>query len=199
MLCEKSNFALEPEALKRYGDTYYDGYWQHEDYFKHIRQELLELFKFPAFTDERNLTIAQEIKATASCSIHIRRGDYLTDPLRKGTTGLEYVEAAIAKMKASAKPERWFVFSDDMAWTQAHLSEWLTDEQTCYVDWNQAEHSIDDMHLMSLCQHQIIANSSFSWWGAWLCTRENQTVIAPSKWMNMKDVCSPVPKRWKKI
>lgn len=199
MLCEKSNFALEPEALKRYGDTYYDGYWQHEDYFKHIRQELLELFKFPAFTDERNLAIAQEIKATASCSIHIRRGDYLTDPLRKGTTGLEYVEAAIAKMKASAKPERWFVFSDDMAWTQAHLSEWLTDEQTCYVDWNQAEHSIADMHLMSLCQHQIIANSSFSWWGAWLCTRENQTVIAPSKWMNMKDVCSPVPKRWKKI
>ena len=199
MLCEKPNFALEPEALKRYGDTYYDGYWQHEEYFEHIRQELLELFKFPTFTDERNLAIAQEIKATASCSIHIRRGDYLTDPLRKGTTGLEYVEAAIAKMTASAKPERWYVFSDDIIWTQAHLSEWLTDERTCYVDWNQAEHSIDDMHLMSLCQHQIIANSSFSWWGAWLCTRENQTVIAPGKWMNMKDVCSPVPKRWKKI
>ena len=199
MLCEKPDFTFEPTALTHEGDLYYDGYWQHEEYFLHIRQELLELFRFPAFTDERSLQVAQEMTATNCCSIHIRRGDYLTDPLRKGTTGLDYPRKAIERMKKMVNPERWFIFSDDMDWTCAQLASYLPSEISTYIDWNQGERSIDDMHLMSLCQHQIIANSSFSWWGAWLCTRENQTVMAPSTWMNRKDVCSPVPQNWIKI
>ncbi|MBE6270882.1 MAG: alpha-1,2-fucosyltransferase [Prevotella ruminicola] len=198
MLKEKANFTFEPSALSRPACTYYDGYWQHEEYFKHIRQELFATFTFPTFDDERNQTTAQLATSTNSCSIHIRRGDYLTDPLRKGTTNGNYVIAAIQKMKQEVKPEKWLVFSDDIAWCQQHLVSTLNATNTIFVDWNTGANSIHDMHLMGLCRHHIIANSSFSWWGAWLSQQEG-TTIAPANWMNLKDVCSPVPDNWIKI
>ena len=199
MLKEKPDFTFEPSALSRQGDTYYDGYWQHEEYFREIREQLLTLFRFPELTDAQNTECAQRLREARSCSIHIRRGDYLTDPLRKGTTGTAYTERAIQLMQEQVHPDCWCVFSDDIAWTKAQLAKWLPEEQTVFVDWNQTEKSVNDMHLMSLCQHNIIANSSFSWWGAWLSTRNGKTIIAPQKWMNMKDVCSPVPQGWLKI
>ena len=121
MLCEQSNFALEPDALTRECDTYYDGYWQHEDYFKAIREELLKLYRFPDFEDERNRKLAQQLSETNSCSLHIRRGDYLTDPLRKGTTGTEYVVRAINRMQEMVKPDGWCLFSDDANWTREQI------------------------------------------------------------------------------
>lgn len=199
MLCEQANFALEPDALTRKGDTYYDGYWQHENYFKAIRKELLALYRFPAFEDERNQKLAQRLSTTHSCCLHIRRGDYLTDPLRKGTTGTDYVTRAINRMQAEVKPELWCLFSDDMKWTQEHILPLLPKSDICMVDWNLADRSVNDMHLMSLCQHQIIANSSFSWWGAWLSERQEKCVIAPAFWMTGKNVCSPVAEGWIKI
>lgn len=198
MLKEKPNFTLEPLALTRPNSTYYDGYWQHEQYFKHIREEILSTYTFPAFDNERNQTTAQLAASTNSCSIHIRRGDYLTDPLRKGTTNGNYVIAAIEKMQQEVKPEKWLVFSDDIAWCQQHLASILDTTNTIYVDWNTGDKSIHDMHLMANCRHHIIANSSFSWWGAWLSKQEGVT-IAPINWMNLKDVCSPVPDNWIKI
>lgn len=198
MLKEKANFTFESSALSRPDNTYYDGYWQHEAYFNHIREEILSIYAFPAFDDERNQTTAQLATSTNSCSIHIRRGDYLTDPLRKGTTNSHYVIAAIKKMQQKVKPEKWLVFSDDIAWCQQHLASTLDATNTIFVDWNTGANSIHDMHLMGLCRHHIIANSSFSWWGAWLSQQEG-TTIAPANWMNLKDVCSPVPDNWIKI
>ena len=199
MLCEQSNFALEPEALTRAGDTYYDGYWQHETYFKSIKDELQKLYRFPAFEDKRNLKLAQQLCESNSCSLHIRRGDYLTDPLRKGTTGTDYVMRAINKMQTEVKPERWCIFSDDAGWTKENVIPLLPEGKVCLVDWNKADRSVNDMHLMSLCQHHIIANSSFSWWGAWLSERQEKCVIAPAFWMTGKNVCSPVAEGWIKI
>jgi len=198
MLKEKPNFTLEPLALTRPNRTYYDGYWQHEDYFKHIREEILTTFAFPAFNDERNIATAQLAASTNSCSIHIRRGDYLTDPLRKGTTNGNYVIAAIKKMQQEIMPEKWLIFSDDIAWCQKHLASTLDATNTIYVDWNTGANSIHDMHLMAHCRHHIIANSSFSWWGAWLSQQEGVT-IAPANWMSLNNVCSPVPDNWIKI
>ena len=198
MLKEEPNFTLEPLALTRPNRTYYDGYWQHEDYFKHIREEILTIFAFPAFNDERNIATSELAASTNSCSIHIRRGDYLTDPLRKGTTNGNYVIAAIEKMQQEVKPEKWLVFSDDITWCQQHLASILDTTNTIYVDWNTGDKSIHDMHLMANCRHHIIANSSFSWWGAWLSKQEGVT-IAPINWLNLKDVCSPVPDNWIKI
>ncbi len=199
MLCEKANFALEPEALTRTGSTYYDGYWQHEEYFGHIRQAICQMFRFPALQDPDNRQAADRILAHNTCAIHIRRGDYLTDPLRKGTIGTDYTARAIRRMQETANPDRWCVFSDDMPWTSDYLRQLLPESQTIFADWNQGEKSINDMHLMTLCRHHIIANSSFSWWGAWLCTHDGQTVIAPRRWMNCRDVCSPVPDRWQQL
>ena len=198
MLKEKANFTFEPSALSLPDSTYYDGYWQHEEYFKHIREEILSTYAFPAFDNERNQTTAQLAASTNSCSIHIRRGDYLTDPLRKGTTNGNYVIAAIKKMQQEVKPEKWLVFSDDIAWCQQHLASTLDAKNTSYIDWNTGANSIHDMHLMALCRHHIIANSSFSWWGAWLSQQDGVT-IAPANWMNLENVCSPVPDNWIKI
>jgi hypothetical protein len=198
MLKEEPNFTLEPSALSLPDSTYYDGYWQHEEYFKHIREELLSIYAFPAFDNERNQTTAQLASSTNSCSIHIRRGDYLTDPLRKGTTNGNYVIAAIKEMQQEVKPEKWLVFSDDIAWCQQHLASTLDAKNTSYINWNTGANSIHDMHLMALCRHHIIANSSFSWWGAWLSQQDGVT-IAPANWMNLENVCSPVPDNWIKI
>lgn len=199
MLKEKANFDYEPDALTRQGSTYYDGYWQHEEYFRDIRKELLKIYAFPAFEDEQNMVAAQQAASANSCSIHIRRGDYLTDPLRKGTTGNEYVLMAIKRMLETAQPDTWLVFSDDIAWCREQLSTALSQDKTIYVDWNSGDRSINDMHLMTLCRHHIIANSSFSWWGAWLSKQQDGTTIAPETWMNMKNVCSPVPHKWIRI
>ena len=199
MLCEQPNFALEPEALTREDDTYYDGYWQHEDYFKAIRGELLKIYRFPAFEDERNRKLAQRLSETNSCSLHIRRGDYLTDPLRKGTTGTDYVVRAISRMQEAVKPDGWCLFSDDANWTREQIIPLLPESDITLVDWNNGEQSVNDMHLMSLCRHHIIANSSFSWWGAWLSERQEKCVIAPDFWMTGKNVCSPVAEGWIKI
>ena len=198
MLKEEPNFTLEPSALSLPDSTYYDGYWQHEEYFKHIREEILSTYTFPAFDDERNKTTAQLAASTNSCSIHIRRGDYLTDPLRKGTTNGNSVIAAIKEMQQEVKPEKWLVFSDDIAWCQQHLASTLDAKNTSYINWNTGANSIHDMHLMALCKHHIIANSSFSWWGAWL-SKQNGVTIAPANWMNLENVCSPVPDNWIKI
>lgn len=196
MLKEKSDFTYEPSALTRPDSTYYDGYWQHEEYFRDFREEILRQFSFPAFEDERNIRIADQLTTSNSCSLHIRRGDYLTDPLRKGTTGDSFALRAIAEMQARETPVLWCVFSDDITWCRQHLAHVLDDRHTLYIDWNTGERSVQDMHLMSLCRHNIIANSSFSWWGAWLSRYDGKTVIGPAKWMNIPNVSSPIPKHW---
>lgn len=199
MLKEKPEFTIEPEALTREKDTYYDGYWQHEEYFDAIREDILKLYNFPDFDDVQDKEAARIASESNSCCIHIRRGDYLTDPLRKGTTSLDYPLKAIRWMKENKNPENWFVFSDDMQLTKECLKAVLPETHTYYITWNQGHRSYHDMHLMTFCKNHIIANSSFSWWGAWLCQREDKTVVAPEVWMNRKNLCSPVPKDWIKL
>lgn len=199
MLKEKPGLDFEPEALTRDCDTYYDGYWQHEEYFSQIREDILRLYHFPDFDDIQDQEAAHIACETNCCAIHIRRGDYLTDPLRKGTTTLEYPLKAIRWMKDSASPDNWFVFSDDMPLAKESLKAVLPEGHTYYINWNQGRRSHHDMHLMTLCNNHIIANSTFSWWGAWLCQREGKTVVAPEMWMNRDGVSSPVAKDWIKI
>jgi len=196
MLKERANMAYEPTALTRSSDTYYDGYWQHEAYFAQIRDTLLSTYRFPDYSDARSKALDETVSKSNSCAIHIRRGDYLTDPLRKGTTDGSYALDAIAEMRARRQPERWCIFSDDPDWCKAHLAKALEGEEAHYVDWNSGARSIDDMHLMSRCRHQIIANSSFSWWAAWLNQHTDKTVIAPDVWMSLKDTVSPVAQGW---
>ena len=199
MLKEKADYAFEPTALTRPGDGYYDGYWQHEEYFEAIRNQLLETFRFSPIRDKQNLQVAQLVSSTKSCAVHVRRGDYVTDRLFRNICTKDYYEAAIIRIKELADPEVFCFFSDDIAWCRENLSAMTGKAQTVYIDWNVGADSFRDMQLMSLCSHQIIANSSFSWWGAWLNQNEDKCVIAPQKWWNLEHVYPPISTKWIRI
>lgn len=199
MLKEGADYAFESTALTREGDTYYDGYWQHEDYFIAIREDILKSFTFPTFEDQRNQETANLITEKNCCAIHIRRGDYVKDRLFRGICDIDYYKTAIQRVKELANPEVFFIFSDDTVWCREHLTALSGQTETIYVDWNTGEKSFQDMHLISLCNHQIIANSSFSWWGAWLNTNKNKVVISPRKWWNNSEAHTPTSSNWIRI
>ena len=196
MLKESADYAFDPTVLTRKGNTYYDGYWQHEEYFITVREDILRTFSFPAFEDERNQDTALFVTEKNSCAIHIRRGDYVKDKLFRGICDIHYYQAAIQRMKETAHPEVFVIFSDDTLWCREHLAYLLGQTEAVYVDWNTGDKSFQDMHLMSLCRHQIIANSSFSWWGAWLNTNKEKVVIGPRKWWNISGVHTPISNSW---
>lgn len=200
MLKEKPNFIFESTALTREGNTYYDGYWQHEEYFLPIREDLLQTFAFTGFEENgRNLETAHLVTNMNSCAIHVRRGDYINDKLFRNICDIKYYQHAIQMMTEKVHPEIFCVFSDDIPWCHKHLPSLLGQAETVYVDWNMGKDSFYDMHLMSLCHHQIIANSSFSWWGAWLNANKDKIVLAPKKWWNIKDAHSPISSNWIRI
>ncbi|WP_428328423.1 alpha-1,2-fucosyltransferase [Mucilaginibacter sp.] len=164
---------------------YLDGYFQSEEYFKHCREELLKEFQFPEL-DLVNKVAHQNITDVPNAvSIHIRRGDYLKSKVVSdihGVLPIDYYQKAIEFLQNKLSPLTLFVFSDDVAWAQANLS---TDNlATHYINHNQGEDSWKDMALMSYCRHHIIANSSFSWWAAWLNPSLDKIVIAPKNWFS---------------
>ena len=190
------------EAFEAYSNnTFLNGYWQSEKYFSSIREVLLkELVIKKDMTDQCKLT-KDLILNSNSVSLHIRRGDYVSNKnaiISHGILPLEYYDKAMVHLNSLYKDLKVFVFSDDINWVKANLK--LTNE-CVYVDFNTTENSVFDMYLMSQCRHNIIANSSFSWWGAWLNQNSQKTVIAPEKWfadknLNTKDL---IPTSWLKM
>jgi hypothetical protein len=119
-----------------------------------------------------------------SISVHIRRGDYVTDPtINKvhGTCSVPYYKIAINRFKTLFENPRFFIFSDDLKWVEDNL---CIENFSTFISHNGYIKDYEDLRLMSLCKHHIIANSSFSWWGAWLCENSNKIVLAPKKWFN---------------
>lgn len=185
---------------EKYGNmknVYFDGYWQSEKYFKNIEKEMRKEFIFPEFTEKQNTEIFEKIEKMNSISIHIRRGDYLNHPLYSNICSIEYYEKAINYVKNKIEGPVFFIFSNDIDWCKENFSF----EEAYFVDWNIGEKSFRDMQLMSSCKHNIIANSSFSWWGAWLNNNLDKIIIAPSKWLNDErvDIDDIIPEGWIKI
>jgi hypothetical protein len=114
-----------------------------------------------------------------------------------GVCSLAYYQKAIEYIKSQVKTPVFYIFSDDIEWVKSNL---LLDKNTVFVGHNKGTESYNDMHLMSLCKHHIIANSSFSWWGAWLNASPNKIVVAPKKWFasnqNDQDL---IPRSWVKL
>jgi hypothetical protein len=164
------------------GNLYLDGYFQSEKYFKPIRQQLLNEFEFPEF-DPYNEDLKQQIiKSRNSVSIHVRRGDYIKSERILNVHGVlnySYYQKAIDILNAVFTGLDFFIFSDDMKWAKETFKEYNTQ----FFDHNKGNESWKDMALMSYCKHHIIANSSFSWWGAWLSKNTGYT-FAPSRWFN---------------
>lgn len=198
MCVERKDFTFDATALIRQGNCYYDGYWQHEEYFCFVKETIWEAFSFPEMTDRRNTEIMQRLQTTNSVSLHIRRGDYINHPFFRGICDLDYYKRAICYMEERVAPQLYCIFSNDIDWCENNLHELLSGKEVIYVDWNNGMESYVDMQLMSLCQHNIIANSSFSWWGAWLNRNPRKIVVSPQKWMNIKAE-SPIPKSWIKL
>ena len=178
--------AFSPNVIKRNQDCYYDGYWADYRYYNEYRDCILKEFSFKTPLDERNQVLISKYKDFVLCSLHVRRGDYLKDPDFSGICDEEYYERAILRSKSEMGNKRiaYLVFSNDTRWCKSHLNDKFGDSSVEYVDWNTGHNSYKDMHLMSLCQINIIANSSFSWWGAYLNQIPNRIVIAPQKYKN---------------
>ncbi len=173
------------------------GYWQTEKYFIEIRKDLLEDFRFLNGDREQSLSALgqQLLEHDNYVSVHVRRGDYLQFSEVYGNICKEqYYEAAMAYISQRVQSPVFVFFSDDIEWVKGHYG----DKKSIYVEESMFEdyQSWYDMYLMSCCSHNIIANSTFSWWGAWLNQREEKLVIAPKKWMNNRNMADICPKNW---
>lgn len=163
------------------------GYWQSEKYFLDVREELLKTVILVNKLDERNKKVLDVINSTNSVSIHVRAGDYKLPDLHKIYGDIcteDYYTRAISTIIKQISAPKFFVFSNDPVWAKQRFD----DKDFIVVDNNDESLGYLDMYLMSQCKHNIIANSSFSWWGAWLNTNRNKIIIAPNKWLNTKEV-----------
>jgi hypothetical protein len=179
------------------------GYFQNEAYFKDYCEEIRKDFVFNPPINEQNCKIANEISACNAVSLHVRRGDYLSNKNAVNTfanLSIEYYHAAIQKILEKVKTPCFFIFSDDMEWAKQQFHEY-----NCrFVNINHGKDSFNDMRLMSFCQHNIIANSSFSWWGAYLNSHSEKIVIAPKNWFKNEEqnhitVQNLIPTEWTKM
>lgn len=171
--------------LKLPADLYLSGYFQSEKFFLPISEKLLGWYAPNHPLDTRNAELHGQMKTSDSVSLHIRRGDYTTAQFNSffGTVPESYYQQAISTLKAKISKPKFFVFSDDIPWCRSNLR---IGDEAMFVDWNKGKESYKDLVMMSYCRHNIIANSSFSWWGAWLNQNQNKIVIAPKKWFGQE-------------
>jgi len=171
-------YRYQSELFELEGDRYFEGYWQSEKYFSNIEDQVRSDFRFALELDGQSLSALSELPRPI-VSVHVRRGDFLKYPNLNICTPRYYNEA-IADLRAKGQAGSLLVFSEDPGYCARELD--TGGARTVYVDWNTGSDSWRDMALMSRCDHHVVANSSFSWWGAWLDPRPAKRVIAPSVW-----------------
>lgn len=165
-------------------NCYYEGYWQNENYFSDMRNELIRIFT-PTTIDDRNKKMARSFHNSKSVSIHVRHGDFLKKDIYKGICDLDYYRKALDKIQNLTDIDTFCLFSNDIEWCNKHIIPLLNGKNVVVADWNKGSQSYLDLYLMSHCHHNIIAHSSFSWWGAWLNQHSEKIVIGPSRWNNI--------------
>lgn len=162
----------------------YRGFWQSEKYFNHCKDEVRNQFKFLPFDESENIILSRKMTSENSVAIHLRKGaDYLqSDLMGKGLCPVSYYQDAIEHIRRSVENPVFYVFTDNPEWVKTNLPDF----EYTLVDWNpvSGKKSFRDMQLMSCAKHNIIANSTYSWWGAWLNPNPNKIVIAPKKFFN---------------
>jgi hypothetical protein len=187
---------FQPAVLRAPDNTLLVGYWQSARYFEDEEAQIRSDFAFAAPLSAAKNALARTIDENA-VSVHVRRGDYVSHAAASkfhGLLPLEYYERAARVMTERLDRPHFFVISDDPAWCRSHLK--LPSPATFVGDVPGPGH--EDMQLMSLCRHHIIANSSFGWWGAWLSGSVDKIVIAPRRWFTdaARDTSDLVPKSW---
>jgi hypothetical protein len=196
----EQNFRFDSRLFQRDGSMHLTGYFQSEQYFSDCRAELLQEFTPATAIPPESARIREMISNVSSTSVHVRRGDYADNPTTAAIHGVceaSYYDSAMRTVRDVKGPQTYFVFSDDMAWAKQHLRP---PGEAVFVEGNQARPEVD-IHLMSSCAHNICANSSFSWWGAWLNPRPDKVVVAPARWFASaaRDASDLVPSSWLRV
>jgi glycosyl transferase family 11 len=193
---------FDPAILEKRRDLLLFDYWMSEKYFADVEEDIRKAFQFKCPLEGEAKEIARDIQSSNSLFLHVRRGDYVSIPEVENTMGktdLSYYERAVLYVKERSITEglatpRVFVFSDDIEWCKQNLPVSLP---AVYLGNSSAGPKASyHLQLMSLCRNSIIANSTFSWWGAWLIENPRKIVIAPKRWFAHKDTPDVVPQRW---
>ncbi|MBA7625211.1 O-antigen biosynthesis glycosyltransferase WbnK [subsurface metagenome] len=189
---------FNPEVLNLPDNIYLEGYWCSEKYFIDIADIIRKEFTVKTPQTGKNKELAELINLAESVSIHIRRGDYIEDQKAKQSHDictLDYYYNCIEHVTSELTKPHFFIFSDNPLWCKNNLQ--LLQPAT-FVGHNGPSQSYEDLRLMSQCRHNIIANSTFSWWGAWLNPNKDKLVLAPRKWLARKDKNSKdiIPSQW---
>jgi len=181
-VCEGKSFRFKRRILSLPDKLYVDGYWQSEKYFRDIAEIIRQEVTVKAPLIGRNKGLVEEINSVNSVSLHIRRGDYVSDlktSQSHGNCSLDYYTHCVQELARAVDQPHYFVFSDEPQWARENIQ---LDAPVTIVDNNGTAQAYEDLRLMRHCRHHIIANSSFSWWGAWLNPRPGKLVYAPQQW-----------------
>lgn len=193
----EKHFHFDPGILELSRNVYMEGFWQSEKYFSDISPIIREEYKVEMPFSKNHRELAEYISSVNSVSLHVRRGDYVAEKRAMKTLGalpLGYYGHCVKRLSEKVPNPCFFIFSDDPEWCQ----------ENCYFGFRQIIVSrndgkpYEDIRLMSLCKHHIIANSSFSWWGAWLSESADKLVYAPKRWFanNSYDTKDLIPEGW---
>jgi hypothetical protein len=196
---ENYDYSFKREYLSpSKGITFYVGGWHSDLYFSEARTEVKRAFQFKQLDDEQNRALLSKILNGQSVALHVRRGDYMNEENLKlfGRVCTDaYFQKAIATMIEKVPDAHFYVFSNDLKWVKENLRI----ERVTYVDHNSGKDSWKDMYLMSKCKHNVISNSTFSWWGAWLNDNPEKIIISPTKFLNDDLSTDVYPQEWLKI
>ena len=194
------HFHYDPNFRRASSPIILDGYWQSESYFKDVAPAVRKDLRVISPLSADSQALAERIGNTRSVSLHVRRGDYVSNPKTFSYHGVcepGYYTKAIATLKKQVGEMEIFVFSDDLDWVKENISAEFPMTFVNHADRQDYE----DLYLMSLCRHNIIANSSFSWWGAWLNKNPGKIVAAPARWFNEVNANTNdlLPAEWLKV
>lgn len=198
-VADQQPYVFIPEALSVEENCYFDGYWMSSLYFEKYRDCIINEFEFKPFDTYENLEFEKLISLNNSVTVHIRRGDYVGTATLGGICTLAYYRNAIKEARKVITNPIFFVFSNDQEWCLENLKDEFGNAEVHFVSNNKGAESYRDMQLMSLARCTILANSSFSWWGAYLNQRKDHFTICPNKWHNLMEYKDHYVDGWIKV
>jgi len=199
IIFEEKKYTFDSNLAKyQFPFLYLDGYWQSYKYFQDISDTIREDFTFHGERTKNYARQINRIKKSNSVSVHVRRGDYLTNPSANKffcNIGIDYYKKSKKMIDSQTTDPVYYIFSDDILWCKKNLTFF---KNSYYVENNKMS---QDLELMSLCKNHITANSTFSWWGAWLGNSKSGITITPKSWFTDKDypIRDLIPQGWIKL
>ncbi|HET9747039.1 MAG TPA: alpha-1,2-fucosyltransferase [Chitinophagaceae bacterium] len=194
------SFSFDGKVPKLGKNVYLKGYFQSEKYFAEAKDIVRKEFTLKEQLINHLAEFSSSLKNLNSVSIHVRRGDFSTSPettAYHGTLDADYYNAALGLVRSRLTDPAFYIFSDDIEWTKNNFQV----SNAIFVSGQITKNHFEDLYLMTQCKHNIIANSSYSWWGAWLNNNPGKVVIAPKKWFSKgpKDTRDLIPRQWLRI